>query len=118
MRKGIKLNLTWVIPKTPLTFHSPSRGKAVSPFLPTYPFCLAGQAAQTPEGTVELVKPVTKPCNGLMVSLSSLLYLGDLINQHTPQPTQLLGSFRSCLLMETTSAKTAAINRMNAGSLR
>lgn len=109
MRRGIKL----VIPKIPLTLHSPSRGKAVPPFR-GYHFCLAGARAQTPQGALELVVPVRKLCG--VGSACAFVSQGDLINQHTPQPTKLLSSFRYCLLMETTSAKTAAKNRMNAGS--
>lgn len=109
MRRGIKL----VIPKIPLTLHSPSRGKAVLPFR-GYHFCLAGARAQTPQGALELVVPVRKLCGA--DSACAFVSQGDLINQHNTSATKLLGSFRYCLLMETTSAKTAAKNRMNAGS--
>lgn len=60
-----------MIPKIPLTFHSPSRGKAVPPFPPRYQFCLAGPTAQIPKGTVKLVVPITNPCgvNSARVSI-------------------------------------------------
>lgn len=105
MRRGIKLVI-------PLLSIPPAEEKQCYPSLPATTSAWLDPQLRPPEGTVDLVMSVTKPCG--VGSACVLLSQEDLINQHTPPPTELLGSFTYCLLMETTSAKTAAINRMKA----
>lgn len=108
MRRGIKLVI-------PLLSIPPTEEKQCYPSLPATTSAWLDPQLRPPEGTVELMMPVTKPCG---LDCACVLSQEDLINQHTPQPTELLGSFTYCLLMETTSAKTAAINRMKAAPAR
>lgn len=103
-----------MVPETPLTF--PGRGKAVPP-LPHIPsFYLASQATQTLNSAVELV-PITKPGGADGVSVSFPPYPKGSAGSHT-SALPLPGSFRSCLLMGTTAAETATINRQDESSLK